>query len=1770
MYTKIKHPGRNKAIIALEIVLVLSQTLAPTITMALTGGPSQPEVQSFEPVSTSEMVDLSTGDFVYNIPLIDVGGYPINLNYHAGISADQESSWVGLGWNINPGSLNRTMRGIPDDFNGTEVVHKYNVKENRTIGGVLNVAGEIFGAPIDVGIGAGINFNNYVGYGVEMDLDIGLNSSASQLESGSARLGISFNGGSNGLEISPNVSFSKQLQSKNTSFRFGSFLSFPMSSSEGLKSMNFGLNMTAQQLTNQTYRTLYKTSGSGSVFDFTTTSHFPVREFPRLNINNTYIGKIGGSLLGLYGSADFCGYLSSNKIVGNTFISNAYGYMYEQGANEHSLLDFNNEIEIAYTPSLPNLPLTNHTYDIFSATGQGLAGMFRAKRNDMSYVHNLKIESEGKGKSFGLEVGLGLGTHIGGNVLDNDSQSHVSLWEDENDALEFYRKNEDCQEPVYFESMGEKTPINEVHYNSVGADKPVAVQLSSGKLKPNFVGENFSSQISSNTERQKRNTSMTYLTVGEALSLNKQVEYPTYKDHIAEVTITKPTGERYVYGQAVYNTLQEDITFALGDVQGSSGATEDGIYSFGSELDLENRMDALYTNTNQSNIIAGRDNYYSAILTPGYSHSHLLTQVLSDDYVDVTGDGPSLDDLGSYTSFVYEKAVNNYKWRVPYETHQVNRNEGLLIDDEDDKGNISRGSKDLYYLKEIKTKTHYATFSLSDRKDGIEAHSPSVSSPRSLKVLDKIRLYSIKNELIKTVHFKYTYELCPGVNNNIHYGDDQVPDSEKGKLTLKEMYITYGSSSKGRLNSYKFEYGELNEFDVNESNHPYDSKSYDRWGGYSPRIVDPNSGLRSIEFPYVSQEIDEEGNFLADQYAKSWTLSKIKLPSGGQIDIELEADDYAYVENEKAMQMFKVFGSSKNKNSVNNMNDVTDRLYSGNNRYKYLWFKLIDQHKEYSNNEDFIDNYFSGLNSLLPNKNKLYFKFLVQLSENDDEQFIPGYANIIDAGYKNLNGVKCGYVKVDNHKYKGKQYHPISVAAWNFIRIQASNFAISSSQNLNLPSVSESNFLQLLEQFITNNLITQVINFAKGPFKTLKGKQSSKHFIPNKSWIRLESPNGQKKGGGARVASLSVNDNWLSDNDNKIYKTNYTYQMEDGSSSGVACYEPTIGGEENALRQPIVYSNNKYLVPDEDHMIEKPLGESFYPNPRVCYRKVTIKTAYSDDALQVNKVGHKEYAFYTAKEFPVFLSNTKINNSGNYTSNLLGRILKINFKQFTYASQGYAVEVNDMHGKLKSIKSFNDNNILLKSTEHHYLTQGFYSQDGVNKLKNRVLVGNNKQESSEKLMGLSYDVVSTFRESYNKIKNMGIAGNTDLIPVFFLPVPIFVPLPKYSKQTIKFKSSVVTKLIKRSGILKEVRTYDMGAQINTTNEMWDANTGEVILTSSQNDFNDDLYSLSLPAYWLYNGMGQASHNVRAQLAPDDVATNGAITNSSGNFEPGDELLLTHSDPIMGSEIAWVRDQNEYDLLDDNLYLINRAGETINDFESAFVMRSGKRNKLHESVFDIVALNNNPIQYFLPFRLSDEYWKYISRTLDHSLTLYKDTWDVNCHCDANQTYLLNPYVLGSRGNWRLYENRKHISPRYQYENHIDNSGHYRIGTPLHFTGLSMELTSNYSYFPLQNRITAYNNLGEQTENQDYAGNYSSAKFGYNSTKATALVQNAKYNDHWHMNFEEPVSCEEADASYHTSEFVIPLEEPYYGKRSHSGKNSAKVGPGGFILYNFKTK
>src|ERR1700740_1708076 len=100
---------RKKIAMIMLLILGINVSL-PLCSYALTSGPAQPEAKGFQVATVSDMVDLESVGRKYNIPLIDIDGYPINLSYQSGSGMDDEASWVGLGWSLNPGAVNRQVR----------------------------------------------------------------------------------------------------------------------------------------------------------------------------------------------------------------------------------------------------------------------------------------------------------------------------------------------------------------------------------------------------------------------------------------------------------------------------------------------------------------------------------------------------------------------------------------------------------------------------------------------------------------------------------------------------------------------------------------------------------------------------------------------------------------------------------------------------------------------------------------------------------------------------------------------------------------------------------------------------------------------------------------------------------------------------------------------------------------------------------------------------------------------------------------------------------------------------------------------------------------------------------------------------------------------------------------------------------------------------------------------------------------------------------------------------------------------------------------------------------------------------------------------------------------------------------------------------------------------------------------------------------------------------------------------------------------------------
>ena len=167
---------RLKAISALFTLLFLYELFFPTVAMAITGQASMPEYRSFEPVATTNMVNVQNGSFTYNLPVLEVpGGYPISLYHGDDVNNEALASWVGLGWTINPGAINRMKRGFPDEFNDKPVTYHKRRPASWTVGLSRSIQPEIFGEEgiLNSSLGHSLTFNNYTGIGTSVNAGLG-------------------------------------------------------------------------------------------------------------------------------------------------------------------------------------------------------------------------------------------------------------------------------------------------------------------------------------------------------------------------------------------------------------------------------------------------------------------------------------------------------------------------------------------------------------------------------------------------------------------------------------------------------------------------------------------------------------------------------------------------------------------------------------------------------------------------------------------------------------------------------------------------------------------------------------------------------------------------------------------------------------------------------------------------------------------------------------------------------------------------------------------------------------------------------------------------------------------------------------------------------------------------------------------------------------------------------------------------------------------------------------------------------------------------------------------------------------------------------------------------------------------------------------------------------------------------------------------------------------------------------------------------------------
>lgn len=1744
---KQKYSNEQSSIAWFLALIFTWSIIQPTVLLAGGGGPTQPESASFTPVGLTDMVNPFTGDFTYNIPLMDIEGYPINIAYNSGITMDQEASWVGLGWNLNAGAITRSLRGLPDDFNGDNVVKTQSIKPVFNIGIDAGLSGEIFGFQLpgagsgsgaSLSLNASLGFNNYLGFNASTGA--GISFKLAKSKSTALTAGLSLSGSSeNGASFSPSLGIDRQINDGES--KLSTTIGTAYNSRKGLQAISYELKT----------KNLSNISANGS-YDLGLAQYLPVPNHPKVGGSLALQFNISGTVFGADGQGNIGVSISRQWIDKDkkSLVVPSYGYLYhEQGIKSFSnQLDFNRDNDIPFSKYSAYLPSTFQTYDIFNAQAQGINGSFRPQRNDVSFVFDPSSNELDVGANIGVELGAGGLADIGVDVRVPINTSYTGIWDNSNQAIDVLNKtNQNQIMPKYTfvessESSVQSDNLMTTQFFGTNLEKLV---LSGTAVKPivkdqlNQMGNIVSLTKNNKNFRELTNNQMYILTNKEVqlgLGVFPATNLSSYAKphHISEITQLGQDGRRYIFAQPAYNITQEDVTFATG--KGMYGG--DGIdYS-------ENNSGLIHYSGNDASIdnVHGIDNYYNEVKTPPYAHSYLLSAVLSDDYVDADAiQGPSQNDLGSYVRFDYSK-VSNHKWRSPMNSQEAFYNEGMRTDNTDDKASFIYGEKELYYLEYIETKNYIAVFKTEDRDDGYSSNGRDggFNSNNRSRLLRSISLYS-KAEVnavgmqnatpIKKVVFDYDYHLCSGypANNN----------GSGGKLTLKSINFTYQNSKKMDGRGYTFDYSSVNPL--------YNIKSSDRWGTYKPNATgsetDIQSELNNAEYPYSEQD-----KTLADMNVSAWALTSIKLPSGGLINVTYESDDYQFVQHKRASQMFKIVGVAHDLNAPSIFTSRNNLDFVDLDNNPYLIFKMDD------------NNY--NISNYVLNGQQLYFRALMEIEPNvsnfkKKSEFVSGYATVTETKHFLYGGLHYGAIKLMPEKLKDigfASYSPLVKQAILLGRAQLSRTITDPlSSSSPFPPASEPSGAQGIKDF-ANALIGSIESFkelATGPNLFIYNMGKCRKMLPLSSWMRLSCPDGRKLGGGSRVKEIKITDNWglMGGGSSKIYGQTFKYELEDGTSSGVASYEPQLGGDENTWHNAIVVNNKRLFAIDEKMNIENPIMESQFPNPSIGYSRVVI-TDLNSENMGIHGTGKIVKEYYTARDFPTIIEKTLIDLLPK--NSFLPLLPKY---QYLSANQGFKIELNDMHGKQKSESVYGQDQTTPLSTVEYYYKSTDLGLDGVSnkRLKNEAVVIKPDGSYLTETIGVKYDVVADFRESKNtsKVPKMAINSNTFMIGVF--PLFIFTGWPGSDKTTIRFRSSTLNKTVQRFGILDKIISKKDGSIVETKNLAYDSQTGQVLITQTTTNFNDEIFSLNYPAYWKYKSFGQASKNILYSYKASLINNNGFVNipPSLNYFTEGDEVSVVSSNYAVK---AWVVEK-----FSNGIRLLNKQGDPIFGSNMIIkVLRSGYRNMQQTSMASMTSLDN-PIDNLQTNQFS--------QVLNAGAVEFSQDWKTFCECFTQGVFSDNPYILGTKGNWRPFKSYTHLSGRTQTNfdgnTNIRKDGVFNSYSPFYRleNGIWSKDANNWTFV---SEVTQFSPNGMTMETKDALDRYSSSLFSFNNTLTNAVASNAKMTQIASGSFEDlsQISCSDLgffSKSFNGSTQVNIPSSSISTTVAHTGKTSIVVTP-----------
>ena len=428
------------------LLLFVNQIMFPIYGYAITGSSTMPEYSSFEPVSTSNMVNDFDGSFTYNLPLLNVpNGYPINLAYHSNsVNNEALSSWVGLGWNINPGVINRNKRGFPDEYDGQKITYHNRMPANWTVSATAGLSVDLFSnekgdngkvksmgknSVLGANISQTISFNNYNGMGTALSFGVSAFAGIANISGGFAN--GKYSGGS--YSINPMAALNYRGSSRET------LVKKKDESEEALRIRQINADSKADEADHA------KVAKAASYFNTSLSPGYraiPVSVSESFGVMTSLKFDLGVTLLPLSikPQASVTGSFSIQKNRYEVQQKSVYGYLNTEKAyaDEEGMMDFTMELEsqIEKNDEIIGCPIANP--DNYSLSGEAFGGSFEAIRSDFGYFRPNAVSSRDVGVDAGLSLTLPVNFALpilinsefgaGGSIAANYHQTDISTW----------------------------------------------------------------------------------------------------------------------------------------------------------------------------------------------------------------------------------------------------------------------------------------------------------------------------------------------------------------------------------------------------------------------------------------------------------------------------------------------------------------------------------------------------------------------------------------------------------------------------------------------------------------------------------------------------------------------------------------------------------------------------------------------------------------------------------------------------------------------------------------------------------------------------------------------------------------------------------------------------------------------------------------------------------------------------------------------------------------------------------------------------------------------------------------------------------------------------------------------------------------------------------------------------------------------------------------------------------------------------------------------